>query len=187
MVEKKLAWKFLEVMSHHSLPPSSTLHAAHAASIVLRCVALPTRVDWMTLLFLFFSRYSKPRVGLRRTLQMCRQRVASRHAPLLLPSPLHWNFMVCSFVCCATRYADLLFVHTCALILRHMLAFPFRPSVHDIRLPPLLRRDPHRLPPLLRRDPRRLPPPLRRDPRRLDLTCDMPTKVQGGECTVGGL
>ena len=40
----------------------------------------------MTLLFLFFSRYSKPRVGLRRTLQMCRQRVASRHAPP--PPPL---------------------------------------------------------------------------------------------------
>ena len=64
MVEKKLAWNFLKVTSHHSLPLSLTLHAAHAVSIVLRCVALPSRVDWMTLLFLFFSRYSKPRVGL---------------------------------------------------------------------------------------------------------------------------
>ena len=47
-----------------------------------------------------------------------------------------WNFTVCSFICCATRYADLFFVHTCALILRHMLALPFRPSVHDICLSP---------------------------------------------------
>ena len=107
-----------------------------------------------------------------------------------------WNFTVCSFICCATRYADLLFVHSCALILRHMLVFPFRPSVHDIHLPPSLRRDPRRLPPSLRRDPRRLPPSLRCDPRRLHLTSgrdasvciwDMPTKVQSGECAMGGI
>ena len=122
------------------LPPSSTLHAAHAVSILLRCITPP--LEWIQWLFLFFfSRYARPGVSAHSVQQWATMNIAAAcctyvwwHAlPLFLPlicaSKCCEIFMVCSFICCATRCTDLSFIHACALIFATYTRLPPLPFV----------------------------------------------------------